>query len=153
MAISGSLIAKRTLSGDHLRSGVLDRAVVIHLFASSLGFSIDSTGEKLVSGHFKVTQELVNNLSEAYLIAYLTDPSATDAEVQVQLYNVTDGTKEVTLTYSGEGGYKESANIADVLKALVGKVVCGRVEVTTASATSGASQAVKCIALLLIYKF
>jgi len=96
---------------------------------------------------------MIKHLTEAYLEANATAPSATDAEVKVELYNDTDGVVITSVTFAGEGGHKVSSNIALELKNYSGKLLCGRINVTTASATSGATQTFRSILLRLVYDF
>jgi len=125
----------------------------LHMLAKSVEVAIDSTGEKEVCGHFRVTLPLLKHLTEAYLTAYAEDPSATDAVVDVELMDTATGTAIATISYSGEGGSKASSNIASTLKDYVDKLVHVRIKVSTASATSGATQVFRSIVLRLVYDF
>ncbi len=127
--------------------------IPIHLLAKSVEIAIDSTGEKETCGHFKITSELLKHLKEAYLEVLADDPTATDAVVDVHLWNWTDVSSIVTVSFSGAGGFKASSDIADTLKTLANKVVNGRIYVSTASATAGAKQVFRSIVLRLIYDF
>jgi len=125
----------------------------LHMLAKSVTVAIDSTGEKEACGHFKITTHLIKHLSEAYLTAYAEDPSATDATVDVELMDTATGTAIATISFSGEGGSKTTSNIADTLKDYVNKLVHVRINVSTASATSGATQVFRSIVLRLVYDF
>jgi len=127
--------------------------IPVHLLAKSVEIAIDSTGEKETCGHFKLTSELLKHLKEAYFEVLADDPTATDAVVDVHLWNWTDASSIVKVSFSGAGGFKPSSNIADTLKTLANKVVNGRIYVSTASATSGAKQVFRSIVLKLIYDF
>jgi len=142
---------KHARTDEDLAKYIVKIAIPVHLLAKSVSVAIDSAGEKEVTGHFELKSELLKHLSEAYLEANAGTPSATDAVVEVQLYNWTDGASVVSLSFSGEGGFKKSSNIADTLKTLSGKVLCGRLYVSTASATGGAAQIFMSIVLVLIY--
>ena len=123
----------------------------LHMLAKSVEVAIDSTGEKEVCGHFKVTLPLLKHLTEAYLTAYADDPSATDAVVDVELMDTATGTAIATISFSGEGGSKATSNIASALKDYIDKFVHVRINVSTASATSGATQVFRSIVLRLVY--
>jgi len=135
---------------QHIANNEIEIEIPIHLLANNPSIAIDSTGVKATVGDFKVSEEMVKHLKKAYLAAYADAPSATDAVVDVELYNVTDGNAVTKVTYSGDSGYKESADIASTLKTLVGKILTGRINVTTASATSGATQVFRSIVLRLV---
>lgn len=148
------LIKNEDLEGnityDKLAPDTVQFDVIIPLLAKSVEVAIDSTGVKESSGHFEVTSELVKHLKHAYLEAYADDPSATDAVVRVELHNITDDAVVTYLEYSGSGGYLKSSDIADSLKGLGGKRICQRINVTTASATSGATQVFRSVILRLV---
>jgi len=145
----GKITHKET-RGD-LAKYIVQLAIPVHLLAKSVSIAIDSTGEKETCGHFKLTSELLKHLSEAYLEVLADEPSATDATVDVHLWNWTDASSIVTVSFSGAGGFKASGNIASTLKGLAGKVVNARIYVATASGTSGATQVFRSIVLRLIY--
>jgi len=113
-------------------------------------YAIDSTGVKYIARSWKVTSELVKHLKHAYLVTYAETPSATDATAKVSLFNYTDDTTITYVEYVGEGGLKESSDVADTLKTLVGKEIGAKIEVTTASATTGATQTFRSIVLRLV---
>jgi len=144
-------VVKHARTGEDLAKYMVKIAIPIHLLAKSTTIAIDSTGIKENTGHFEIEEEMLKHLSAAYLEAFAIDPTATDAVVRAELYNVTDASLITYVEFAGEGGLKKSANIADTLKTLSGKVLCGRINVTTASATSGATQAFRSIVLVLIY--
>ena len=125
-------------------------AIPVHLLAKSVEVAIDSTGVKEQCGDFKVASEMVKHLKNAYLTAVADAPSATDATVKVELYNVTDASVVTSLEYAGEGGFKTSSDIADTLKTLTAKQLRARINVTTASATTGATQVFRSIVLRLV---
>jgi len=143
-------VGKEAIQYTHLASNTIQIAIPVHLFATAETVSIDSTGLKKNSGHFTLTSEMVKHLKEAYLESYADDPTATDATVRVELYNVTDGSVVTYVEYAGEGGYKISSDIADTLKTLTGKLLSGRIYVTAASATTGAAQIFRSIVLRLV---
>ncbi len=135
---------------DRLKPDAIQIAIPIHLLADDYSIPIDSTGVKRMPGPFTLTSEMVKHLKEAYFEAYAEAPSATDAVVDVELYNVTDGAVVTKVTYSGDSGLKVSSDIAATLKTLTGKVLAARINVTTASATAGATQLIRSIVLRLV---
>ena len=144
-------LIKHKATNEDLARFIVKIAIPVHLLAKSISIAIDSTGEKETSGHFELKEHMVKHLSEAYLEAHADSPSATDAVVDVHLWNWTDANSVVSISFSGEGGYKKSSNIASTLKTLAGKVLNGRIYVSTASGTSGATQVFRSIVLVLIY--
>ena len=143
-------IPKKQIDYEHLSPNTIQLNVPIMLLANERYVSIDSTGVKITTGCFKVTSKMVKHVKEAYLEASLASPPVTDAVVEIELYNETDAEVVTKLTYSGEGGYKVSSNIASTLKTLTEKILCGRVNVTTASASSGVTQGIRSILLRLV---
>jgi len=150
MPVRAEHVAKAAIDYTQLRGNTIQIAIPIHLLAKTTTITIDSTGVKEACGHFTLTSEMVRHLKEAYLEASADAPSATDAVVAVELYNDTDASVVASISFSGEGGTKTSSDIADTLKALAGKVLSGRINVTTASATAGATQNFKSIVLRLV---
>ena len=151
MVIRHYHVDKHSLTYDKLAENTIQIAIPIHLLAKSVTIDITSTGVKESAGHFTLTSEMVKHLKEAYLEARAAAPSATDATVVVELQNATDGTTITSVTFAGVGGTKISDDIASTLKTLVGKVIAGVIRVTTASATSGATQQFNSIILRLVY--
>ena len=144
---------KHKKTEEYLAKYPVKFAIPIHLLATAESVAIDSTGTKLHTGDFTLTSEMIKHLKEAYLEVDAGTPSATDAVVEVQLYNETDGASITAVTYSGEGGHKISADIASTLKTLAGKVLSAHIEVTTTSGTSEATQIFRSIVLRLVYDF
>ena len=151
MRVKRQHLVKGQIDYEHLSPNTIEIAVPVHLLACSENIVIDSTGVRDLFGHVKITSEMVKHLKEAYLEAFADAPTATDAVVDVELYNVTDDALVTKVTYSGDSGYKVSSDIASSLKELVGKVLCGRFNVTTASGTSGASQRFRSVILRLVF--
>jgi len=144
----GVISHKRT--GEQLAKYPIKLAIPIPLLADVISVAIDSTGEKHTSGHVEIPEELVKYASKGILEAHADDPSATDAEVKVELWNWTDTASVTSITFSGAGGHKKAEIDKATLQALAGKVVNGRISVTTASATSGATQNFRSIVLVII---
>ena len=144
-------VIKHRVTNEDLARFPVQFVVPVHLLAKSVSVAIDSTGVKESCGHFELPSEALKHLSSAFLEAQADSPSATDAEVKVELYNETDGAVVASLTFSGAGGFTKSDDIASSLKGLAGKRLSGRINVTTASATSGATQVFRSVVLVLIY--
>ena len=150
MTIRHYHVDKHSLTYDKLAENTIQIEIPIHLLAKSISVSIGSTGVKEICGHFTLRSEALKHLKAAYFEALADTPSATDATVNVELYNVTDSSVVATLTYSGAGGYKATSDISSTLKALSGKLLAARINVTTASATTGATQTFRSAVLLLV---
>jgi len=144
---------KHIRTGERLAKFPVKFAIPVVLLGKRVEILIDSTGIKEHTGEFVLTSEMVKHLKEAYLEARAEPPSAADASVDVELYNDTDDSTVTSLTFAGEGGYKVTSNIASTLKTLAGKRLAGRLNVRTASATSGATQRFRSIVLRLVYDF
>jgi len=143
----GIIQHKRT--AENLAKYIVKIAIPIHLLAKSTTVAIDSTGVKEECGHFTLPAELLKHITEAYLEAYADDPTATDAEVKVELVDVATATAIASVTFAGEGGDKKTSNIASTLADYSEKIIAGSINVTTASATSGATQTFRSIVLVL----
>lgn len=143
-------VEKHSVEYGDLVENTIQIAIPIHLLAKQTEVAIDSTGIKENTGYFTLTSEMIKHLKEAYLESFADTPSATDATVKVELYNYTDGEVVTSIEYSGVGGFKKSSDISTTLKTLGGKVLFGRINVTTASATTGATQSFRSIVLRLV---
>jgi|GEM_PF-2875465 len=142
---------KHKVTNETLSKYIVKIAIPVPLLAKSISVAIDSTGVKEESGHFTLPAEALKHIKEAYLEAYADDPSATDAEVNVELVDVSTATVIASVTFAGEGGDKKTSNIATTLKDYSEKLISARINVTTASATSGATQTFRSIVLVLVY--
>ena len=149
--IASHHLLKKVIAADNLKSETNEIAVPIHLLAKSVSVVIDAAGDAEKCGHFTLTTEMLKHLKEAYFEADADAPSETDAVVDVKLYNETDGADVVALTFSGEGGHKTSSDISSDLSGLAGKVLSVRITVSTASATSGATQVFRSAVLRLVF--
>ena len=117
------------------------------------GVAIDSTGVKLQRGYNTIITEQFKFAKKGVFRAYSENVTATDAVVDVYLYDIDAGEKIATVTFSGESGVKEVEISASNLLARAGHKIMAVVEVTTASGTSGAVQTFNCIELDVIYDF
>jgi hypothetical protein len=143
-------VEKGAVEYQDLVTNTIQIAIPVHLLANDTEVAIDSVGAKIGCGHIEITSEMVKHLKEAYFESFALAPSATDAVVEVQLIDYTTGTKIVANTYPGVEGYIKSSDIASTLKDLIGNVIYSRVEVTTASATAGATQKIRSAVLRLV---
>jgi len=113
--------------------------------------AIDSTGVKFQGGLRKLLSEKLKFLTEGRLIANADAPSATDAVVDVELYCVNCASVIAKVTYSGEGGEKSVSISKSTLQAHENHNLRTRLNVKTASGTSGATQNFTQIDVNLIY--
>ena len=146
-AIDGSKhIQDATIPKAKLEANTLSFIIPLQLVKDQSGLAADSTGVKYESGKFKID---TNGLKSAVIRATWT-ASATDSVTAIELYDVSAGA--VRGSVSGNAGTdSESADIS-------GSIVSGnlhelRVNVTTASATSGATTDVAYAVLELKYGF
>jgi len=150
MAIGPLHLLRGLIKKEHIAKDEIQIEIPIVFFAGELSIAIDSTGVKYESGNYLISNELVKHLKKAYLEAAITDFSATDATVAVELYNVTDASVVTSVSLSSDNYRARSSDIGDTIKGLVGKEVRARVNVTTASGTSGATAKVRAIKLILV---
>ncbi|MCD6590269.1 hypothetical protein J7K74_03760 [Candidatus Woesearchaeota archaeon] len=150
MAIPGDLITRGSIGIDHLKPGTIELEIPIDFFQNRLTIAIDSTGVKFTSGKYLLSSTLLKYVKEAYLEAGMDSFTATDAAVAVELYNDTDGTVIASVTFSNDNRRNRSADIASSIIGLAGKEVSVRVNVTTASATAGATAIFKSARLILV---
>ncbi len=150
MVIRHYHVDKHSLTYDKLAENTIQIAIPIHLMAYVTSINIGSTGVKLIVGDFTLTSEMIKHLKEAYLEAAAGTPSATDATVAVELYDSDAGTVLGSVTFSGAGGTQVSSDISSALKNAVGHILYVRINVTTASATTGATQTFRSVVLRLV---
>ena len=117
---------------DLITTGTLGIVAPFQGFRNLTGLAADSTGVKAESGRFKIN---TSNLNSVTLRATWT-ASATDSVTAIELYDVTSGT--VIGSVSGNTGTDSETSIS-VSSITSGDLFELRVEVTTASATSGAT--------------
>ena len=120
------------LSAEDLVSDAIYIRVTGAEIGPTSGLAADSTGVKTQSGRFTFSLKHVKQLVLRSSISSIP----TDATVRVGIYNVTKGSYVVSRDYAGATGEHEDTTTTlpddgDVLEL--------RVEVTTASATSGAT--------------
>ena len=126
-------------------------AVPITWIDPRVQIAIDSTGVKYTGGAFKVHKELLDHVDHALYGVYALDPSATDATVDAELYCLTCGTVVEKHSFSGSGGIVEKVISKDILMDHSNHYLHVRLNVTTASATSGANQVFAGAWLTFIY--
>jgi len=160
MKMVGDLIFNR-LEGliKHKRTGeVLFKiaprfAVQMFLKSYPSTHNIDSTGVKQGGGAFKFHKELVEHAVKVVFQAVCGTPTATDATVRVELYDLSAGEVVAYAEFVGEGGYKEVELDIDDLKARDKHNMWARFNVVTASATSGAQQVWNSALIIIYYDF
>jgi len=153
MTFPGHMIIKGTLPVDRLPSQAIKIVHRIHFLEAFPSIALDSTGTKYKTARNLLESEDVDNLVAAYFEAAITNFTATDATVEVILQNDTDGVDIVSIPFTGDSFRKRVTLSVDDVKALAGKEISVRVDVTTASATSGATAGFKSAKLILIRKF
>ena len=150
MVIRHYHVDKASITYDKLAENTIQIAIPIHLLAKSVSVAIGSTGVKEACGHFTLTSEMIKHLKEAYLEANADTPSATDATVNVELYDSNAGSVIASVSFAGAGGTQVSSDISTDIKNAVGHVLYARINVATASATTGATQTFRSIVLRLV---
>ena len=124
--------------------------VIACVMASETSIAIDSTGVKAWTSRHYVPPEMVKHAKQGILIARASTPSATDAVVNVELYDDTAADVVASIQYAGVGGVKSTTLDQDTVKQLAGHNVHIRINVVTASATAGASQGFQMAEFLVI---
>ncbi len=143
----------------HVRTGerlakFASKFVVINMHkASTDAIAIDSTGVKYQQRAFKAIDELVTHLKKVIMDVYADEPSATDAVVRVGLYCVDDAEWLGYVEYSGDFGFKSFEVSGNVLRQHKEHRITVRIEVMTASATSGATQNIVERIIYFVYDF
>ena len=139
MAIETTHILKGSLIKEHLRTNEIEIEVPISFFEGKVSIAIDSTGVKHETGNYLISEELVKHVKEAYLEGGIVNFGATDSTVNIELYNATDASVVTSISLSSDSYRSRTSDIGSTIKGLAGKEVRIRVNVTTASATSGAT--------------
>jgi len=152
MSIPGSEIIAKSISPDRLVSGAIKYKRIITFFEGAYSIAIDSTGTKLKTAYHLLEEQDVAHLKEAYFEVAITDFSATDATVDIVLYNVTDSVEVVKCSVSSDTPRVRGTISIDTIEGLVGKILAVEVRVATASATSGATAVFKAARLILVYE-
>mgnify|MGYP000279970537 CR=1 FL=1 len=138
--IDGSIPAKK------LQTNAISFIIPILGIYERTGLAADSTGVKYEGPRFKID---TNGLKSAKIRATWT-ASETDSETAIELYDVTAGS--VVGSVSGNAGTDvESDELKDAITS--GNLFELRVNVTTASATAGATTDVKYAILELVYGY
>jgi hypothetical protein len=147
----GEIIHART--AETLAKFASKFVVPVTLLAKSATLAIDSSGVAEFCGNQTLDPELIEQASKAYFEASAAAPSATDAVVDVELYDNTTGEVIAKVTFSGDYGLKKTADILSLLKGREGNEIAVRINVITASATAGATQVFRSAVLKVIYDF
>lgn len=146
-AITGSKhIRDGTIPKSKLESNTITLIIPLQLIKDATGLAADSTGVKYTSGKFKID---TNGLKKAVIRATWT-ASATDSVTAIELYDETAGS--VVGSISGNTGTDvESSDLSGSITD--GDLFSLRVDVTTASATAGATTDVTYAILELTYGY
>jgi len=137
--ITGTQIKDGSVKYTDLETNTIQIEVPISFFEGKVSIAIDSTGVKHETGNYLISSELVKHLKSAYLETAMINFGATDATVAVELYNVTDASVVTSISLSSDSYRTRSGDMGSTIKGLAGKEVRVRVNVTTASATAGAT--------------
>lgn len=149
--LADSIISTRTIQDGavttaKLASNAVKVTVIIPSLENRTGLAADSTGVKAEGARFKIYK---TGLKSATLRATWT-ASHSDSTTAIELYDVTAGA--VRASVSGNTG-SDSETSVDVGSLVDGNLHELRVNVTTASATSGATTDVSYAVLELTYGF
>ena len=146
-AINGSEhIADASTPKGKLESNTISLIVPLQIIKDATGLAADSTGVKYTSGKIKID---TNGLKSAKIRATWS-ASATDSVTAIELYDETAAV--VRGSVSGNAGTDvESSDLSGVI--VSGNLHSLRVNVTTASATSGATTDVTYAILELQYGY
>ena len=117
-------------------------AIPVLWLEDNLTIAIDSTGVKFPGAKLYLPEEVVKHLDKVILFANADTPSATDAVVECQLYCLDDHVEIGKVSYAGDSGLKTVEIDRDTIAAHAKHNLYCRIEVTTASATSGATQTI-----------
>ena len=117
---------------------------------TTVSVAIDSTGIKAWTAWARVTPEMVKHAKGGLLVASALAPSATDAVVAVELVDDTTGSVIASVTFAGDSGTKTATIDENTVKGLADHNVHVRVNVTTASATAGATQTFNMLEFIII---
>ena len=138
-------VRRLILVGD-LDTNVVHLTIPLQLIKDQTGLTADSTGVKYTSGKFKI---ITNGLKSA-IIRATWSASNTDSVTAIELYDETAGA--VVGSVSGNTG--TDAESDDLSTAITnGNLHSLRVNVTTASATAGATTDVDYAILELTYGY
>lgn len=148
--ITRDKLAREIVSLEYIEKNTIQLEIPISFFEGKLSIAIDSTGVKHETANYLISSELVKHLKSAYLEGAIINFGATDATVAIELYNATDASVVTSISLSSDSYRTRSSDIADTLKGLAGKEVRVRVNVTTASATSGATADLISAKLILV---
>lgn len=115
--------------------------------------AIDRTGSKHKAGWLVLDAENLEQLASVRIGAHLGAPSASDATVEIRLVDFDVGEVVGTITFEGVGGTRKSSIDASAFDGRAGHRFYFEFYVTSASATSGATQDWYSAWLLLIFDY
>jgi len=146
--ITDEQIKDGTISYTKLQTDTIQIEVPVSLWEASSSFAIDSTGVKITTARYLISSELLKHAKAVYFEGAITDFSATDSSVDLELYDATAGSVITKITLSDSSERSRTDDIKDSLTA--GNEVQARVNVTTASGTSGATAVFKSARLIIV---
>jgi len=146
-AVDGSKhIRDATIPKGKLQENTITFIVPLQLIKDKTGLAADSTGVKYTSGKFKID----TNGLKSVTIRATWSASATDSVTAIELYDETAGA--VRGSVNGNAGTDAEASVG-VASIVDGNLHSLRVNVTTASGTSGATTDVTYAILELKYGY
>ena len=145
--VTNPKVATGTLTADRFKSNEIYVRALACQIETKTGLPADSTGVKARSPRFKFSAKGVKQLILRSSITSI--PS--DATVRVGVYNVTKGAYVFYRDYEGATGENEDVYTGTMPDD--GDVLEIRVEVTTASATSGATFDLDYVSLMVDYGY
>ena len=111
-----------------------DEVIPIVFESAQTGLTADATGVQFTSQPITITENMADLLKESYIETTFA-ATQTDAVIEIQLYDNTAGS--VITSVSSDSATNEKS--ADGGELTVGNEIVVRAEVTTASATDGAT--------------
>ena len=145
-AVTATEIADASVTTSKLASNAVKVTIPIVGVHDQNGLAADSTGVKYEGPRFRIN---TTGLKSATLRATWTS-SATDSQTNIELFDVTSGTILNNALFGNSGTDSETSITSSITS---GDLFELRVEVTAASATSGATTDVKYGVLELTYGF
>ena len=138
------MFEKRLIKSGDLESNTISFILPLQLIKDQSGLAADSTGVKYTSGKFKISK----NGLKSVVIRASWSASHTDSVTAIELYDENAGA--VRGSISGNTGTDVEASV-DVASLVDGNLHSLRINVTTASATAGATTDVDYAILELTY--
>jgi len=150
MVIRASDVLRKQLTYDMLRPNEIQFVIVYNLMPEGAqSYAIDSTGVKFTGAYrLKVTDEFLKHLKAAYIQADAASDVA-DATIRIHIVDASSGSSVAYLEISSGTSFTESSDISSVFES--GKEYYIQIEVSTASATSGATATTHFVCLRCVF--